>query len=289
MEKILKLKKSAALYSVASNSLLIIMKFIVGSITGSISIISEAIHSMIDLLASLIAFISVSFSSYPADYNHPYGHGKVENISGAVEALLIFFAAGYIIFESVFKILNGVELESIEYGIYVMIISVIVNIFVSRYLSKVAHKTSSIALEADAAHLSTDVYTSLGVFAGLIVVKLTGLNFLDPIVAMVVALFIIRTAYHLTIKSLHDLLDHTIPEEEEFKIKNILEEHQDRFVSYHKLRSRKSGNERYIDLHLVMPNQISVADAHEFCSHLEKDIENIFPKSVVTIHVEPAQ
>src|SRR3990172_5949884 len=229
MEKTLKLKKSAALYSVISNSLLIILKFIAGFITGSISIISEAVHSMIDLLASLIAFVSVSFSSHPADYNHQYGHGKVENISGAVEAILIFFAAGYIIYQSVHKILKGVELESIEYGIYVMIVSVIVNIFISSYLLKVAHKTSSIALEADAAHLSTDVYTSLGVFAGLIVVKSTGLNFLDPLVAMMVALFIIRTAYHLTAKSLRDLLDHTIPKEEEFKIKNILDEHQDRF------------------------------------------------------------
>lgn len=289
MEQTLRIKKRAALFSIISNSLLIVLKFFVGFITNSISIISEAVHSMIDLLAAIIAFISVSVSSHPADKNHPYGHGKVENISGAVEAILIFAAAGYIIYKSVIKIMKGVELESIEYGIYVMFISVIVNIVVSKYLLKVARKTSSIALEADAAHLTTDVYTSLGVFAGLLVVKLTGLNFLDPIVAMSVAVFIIRTAYHLTKKSLLDLLDHTIPEEEADKIKNILNEHQDKFVSYHKLRSRKSGNERYIDLHLVMINEMSVADAHEFCTHLENDIENILPFSVVTIHVEPAQ
>src|SRR4030067_893800 len=144
--------------------------------TGSVSIISEAAHSFVDLLAAIIAFFSVNYSSQPADTQHPYGHGKIENISGTIEAILIFLAAGYIIYESVKRILKGVVLESLGYGIFVMFVSVIVNIFVSRYLLKIARKTSSIALEADAAHLITDVYTSAGVFAGLFAVKLTGFN-----------------------------------------------------------------------------------------------------------------
>ena len=288
MEKIRRKKKRAALYSVISNSMLIILKFIAGFITGSISIISEAIHSFIDLLAAIIAYISVGYSSHPADRNHPYGHGKIENISGTIEAILIFVAAGYIIYESILKIIKGSKLEVLEYGILVMFISVVVNILVSKYLLKVSRETSSMALEADAAHLTTDVYTSLGVFAGLFVVKLTAYDILDPIIAIGVSLFIIRAAYQITKKSVLDLLDHTLPEEEAEKIRKILSEHQDKFVSYHKFRSRKSGNERYIDLHLVMSNGISLNDAHEFCTHLEKDIENILPGSVVTIHVEPA-
>ena len=287
MEHIREIKSRAALYSIISNSTLIALKFIAGLMTGSVSIISEAAHSFVDLLAAIIAFFSVRYSSQPADTQHPYGHGKIENISGTIEAILIFLAAGYIIYESVKKILKGVVLESLGYGIFVMFVSVIVNIVVSKYLMKIARKTSSIALEADAAHLITDVYTSAGVFAGLFVVKLTGFNILDPVIAIGVALFIVRAAYLITKKSILDLMDYTIPEEEAEKIREILNEHQDKFISYHKFRSRKSGSERYIDLHLVMSNGISLNDAHDFCTHLEKDIKKILPDSTITIHVEP--
>ena len=287
MKNTRRIKSKAALYSIISNTTLIVLKFIAGFMTGSVSIISEAAHSFVDLLASVIAFFSVRYSSLPADDKHPYGHGKIENISGAIEALLIFFAAGYIIYESIHKILTGVVLESLEYGMFVMFVSVIVNIFVSRYLMKIARETSSIALEADAAHLITDVYTSFGVFTGLLAVKLTGFTILDPVIAIGVALFIVRAAYLITKKSILDLMDYTIPEEEEQKIREIIKEHHDKFISYHKFRSRKSGNERHIDLHLVMSNGISLNDAHDFCTHLEKDIKRILPDSTITIHVEP--
>jgi len=287
MWKIREKKRSAALYSVICNSALIVLKFIVGFITGSISIIAEAIHSIVDLLASFIAYVAIKYSSYPPDEKHPYGHGKIENIAGAIEAILIFVAAGYIAYESILKIIKGSKLEALEYGIAVMFISVVVNILISWYLLKIARKTYSIALEADAVHHLTDVYTSLGVFAGLFVVKLTGYNILDPIIAIGVSLFIVRTAYLITKKSVFDLVDYTIPDEEAEKIRKLLNEHQDKFISYHKFRSRKSGNERHIDLHLVMSKGISLDDAHDFCTHLEKDIEEILPGSIVTIHVEP--
>ena len=288
MEQIRKKKRRAASYSIISNSTLIVLKGIAGFVTGSISIIAESIHSAVDLLAAVIAYVAVSYSSNPPDKKHPYGHGKIENIAGAIEAILIFAAAGYIIYESILKMTKGFELEALGLGISVMFISVVVNILVSRYLLKVARETSSIALEADAAHLTTDVYTSLGVFAGLFAVKLTGYNILDPIIAIAVALFIIRAAYLITKKTVLDLVDYSIPDEEAEKIRKILKEHQDKFISYHKFRSRKSGSERQIDLHLVMANGISLSDAHKFCTHIEKDIERILPGSIVTIHVEPA-
>ena len=160
-------KVRAARLSVLSNSLLIAIKVIVGILSGSVSILSEAIHSFMDLLAALISFFSVRISDTPADERHPYGHGKFENISGVIEAILIFIASGWIIFEAIRKMLHPHEIEKIGLGIVVMAISATVNFFVSRKLYKVAKSMDSIALEADALHLKVDVYTSLGVAAGL--------------------------------------------------------------------------------------------------------------------------
>jgi cation diffusion facilitator family transporter len=162
-------KVSIARLSILSNSCLIILKIIVGLLSRSVSIISEAIHSFMDLLASIVAFFSVRISDTPADERHPYGHGKFENISGVVEALLIFVAAFWIIYEAVKKIIEPTKVEQIGFGFAVIIVSAIVKILVSRRLYIVAKEMDSMALEADALHLKTDVYTSFGVAAGLII------------------------------------------------------------------------------------------------------------------------
>ncbi|HZY25331.1 MAG TPA: cation diffusion facilitator family transporter, partial [Bacteroidales bacterium] len=191
-------KASIARLSILSNSLLIVMKLAVGLISGSVSILSEAIHSSMDLIAAVIAFFSVKVSDNPPDSRHPYGHGKIENISGVIESLLIFSAAILIIIEAVKKLLGErIELESISLGSLVMLISAVVNIFVSRRLYKVARETKSVAIEADALHLKTDVFTSLGVAIGLGLIILTGINWFDPVIAILVALFIIKEAYQL--------------------------------------------------------------------------------------------
>ena len=183
-------KVSIARLSIASNTLLILMKMAVGLISGSVSILSEAIHSSMDLVAAIIAFLSVRVSDNPPDSRHPYGHGKIENISGVIEALLIFIAAIWIIVEAAKKLAGEkIEIDSIALGSIVMLISAIVNTIVSRRLYKVARATNSVALEADALHLKTDVYTSLGVSAGLGLILITGINWLDPIIAILVALF----------------------------------------------------------------------------------------------------
>lgn len=170
-------KVSIARLSILSNTLLIILKLAVGLISGSVSIISEAIHSSMDLLAAIIAFLSVRVSDNPPDSRHPYGHGKIENISGVIEALLIFMAAIWIIIEAVKKLLGEkIELEAIGLGSLIMLISAIINAIVSKRLYKVARETNSVALEADALHLKTDVYTSLGVALGLGLIMVTGLT-----------------------------------------------------------------------------------------------------------------
>lgn len=190
-------KVKTARLSIISNSLLIVMKVVAGLISGSVSILSEAIHSGMDLVAAIIAFFSVKFSDTPPDKEHPYGHGKFENVSGVVEALLIFVAAGWIIYEAIEKITHPSPVENIQIGSLVMGISAVVNFLVSRRLYKVARKTDSIALEADALHLKTDVLTSLGVAVGLTLIWFTHWTILDPAVAILVALMIIRESYRL--------------------------------------------------------------------------------------------
>ena len=281
-------KLSAAVISNISNATLVLTKFIIGIMTGSVSIISEAIHSCMDLVASIIAFIAIRAAGKPPDKEHQFGHGKFEDVSGLIEGVLIFIAAGWIIFEAVHKIIKPGEVEFLSFGIAVMLFSSIVNWFVSSYLYKVAKKTDSIALEADALHLRTDVYTSLGVFGGLIIIQITKIEILDPIVAIMVALLIIHTSWELVFRSYNNLTDCTLPESDITKIQTIISEHYPLFIEFHDLRCRKAGPEQHIDLHLTMNKDTHIEDAHNFCDHLEDDIRKEFPRSKIIIHVEPS-
>lgn len=280
-------KTGAAGLSVLSNTLLILLKLVAGILTGSVSIIAEAIHSGIDLLAALIAFVSLRIAGRPADREHPFGHGKVENVSGTIEAVLIFVAAIFIIYQAINRIIAGAIVEYLSIGIAVMAISVVVNIIVSRHLLRIARDADSIALEADARHLTADVYTSLGVMAGLVVVQVTGLNILDPIIAIGVSIFIMRAAYNLTRRAFPSLIDVKLPEEEEALIVSTMSEHMGELVSFHELRTRKAGSERHIELHMMMARDASIERAHSLCDHLEEDIMSRLPHTHVTIHVEP--
>ena len=280
-------KSKAAAVSIVSNTALIILKLVSGIITGSVSLIAEAIHSSMDLVAAIVAFVSVNISDRPADTQHPFGHGKAENVSGVIEGLLIFMAAGFIIYEAIDRIITGAELEFLELGIVLIVISIIVNTIVSRYLHKVSRSTDSLALEADATHLTTDVLTMVGVLVGLIIVRITGMTVIDPVIAILVALVIIKAAYDITRKSFGGLMDTSLPEHEEAAIKSCLAEHNDLVVGFHKLRTRKSGSFRHIDLHLVIPGALKMDEAHDICDHLEQHIEGVLDNSDVTIHMEP--
>ena len=279
-------KAKAARFSVLSNTTLVTIKLIAGVMSGSVAILSEAVHSAIDLAAAGMAYFSVRAADIPADQEHPFGHGKIENVSGAVEATLIFAAAAYIVYESIRKLIIGGEVESLGLGILVMAVSAAVNIAVSRWLFHVARLEDSVALEADAHHLSVDVYTSLGVLVGLALIQLTGLQALDPIIGIAVAAVITRVAYQLVRKAGGPLIDTGLPAQEISKLNHILCS-DPRVLAYHKLRTRKSGAQRHIDVHLLVPQDLSVSEGHTLAEEVEDRIRAEFSPVDVITHVEP--
>lgn len=284
-----KLKQRTAILSVASNTLLVLLKLVVGLYTGAVSIVSEAAHSAVDLLAALIAFYAVRRSDVPPDENHAYGHGKIENLSGAIEAVLIILAAVWIVYEAAHKLYSAAMPEALEYGIYIMLLSVIVNFFVSRQLFKVARITESHALEADALHLQADIWTSLGVLIGLVLIKFTGLAWLDPAIAIIVAGVVFKAGYRMTIKSIYELTDISLPFEEEEIISEIISSHK-QVISFHRLRTRRSGSHRLIDMHLILDKDMHLDEAHAVCDQLESEIKERFGGLCdVVIHIEPCE
>lgn len=280
-------KRRVASLSVVSNTILLIAKLIAGVLTGSVSVLSEGIHSGIDLVAAVIASFSVRKSSQPPDSEHYYGHGKIENISGAVEAILILAASFLIIREAYLKLVHGIRIEDVNLGIAVMVVSVVANYFVSRRLMITARKTESVALEADAWHLRTDILTSAGILIGLLVIRFTGITILDPVMAIIVALFILRAAIQLTWKSVRDLIDVRLPLDEEHKIEGIIEKYKGSYFDFHEMRTRKAGSDRFIDFHLLVCQDASIEDAHNLADKMEKEILEEFPRASVIIHLEP--
>lgn len=280
-------KIAIAKLSVYSNSLLVALKIVSGFLMGSVAVVSEAIHSGIDLVAALMARYSVQKSGEPADKDHRYGHGKFENLSGMVEGALIFVAAALIIYVAALKIITPEPTKILYLGMAIMGFSAVLNYYVSRRLAAVAKKTDSLALEADAYHLRTDVWTSGGVFIALALIQLTGYAWFDPAVAMVVAMFIIHAAYDITTRSTEGLLDKSLPEAEMKLIEQVVKSYGGNVLNFHKLRARKMGSERQIDLHLVVPMNLSIKDGHSLVEELERDIKKELPGSIIVVHIEP--
>lgn len=282
-------KKNVALLSVASNSLLIALKLIAGLLSGSVSIISEAIHSMMDLVAAVIAFFAVRLSDVPPDENHPYGHEKFENVSGVIEGVLIVVAAVWIIAEAAHKLIEPEPMGAIGWGVAVMFVSALVNTLVSRLVYKVAREEQSMALEADALHLKADVYTSLGVGMGLAAIWVSGWYWLDPLVAIAVALFILKEAFELIARAFAPLIDASLPKEEIEAIHAALARHQPYFIDYHDLRTRQSGKIRHVDLHVRLHRHTTLQDVHDVCDRLEEEIVKSLEHANVLIHADPCK
>ena len=284
----IKSKSGAAALSIASNSILIALKLAAGAITGSIAIVTEAIHSLVDLVASVIAFISVRKADVPADEEHPYGHEKVENLAANIEGILILVGAAIIVYEATHRLVVGAEVESLGVGIAVMGFSVLANLFVSGVLYRQARIHESPALEGDAAHLRTDALTSLGVLVGLALVEITGAAAFDSITALVVAGAIVGAGINIIRRSSGVLVDETLPEAELDRIEQaIATARTPEVAGYHKLRARRAGRRRHIDFHVQYRSGTSLERAHELAHQMRDSIEAEIPQAEVLIHVEP--
>jgi cation diffusion facilitator family transporter len=281
-------KARAARFSIVSNSALIALKVVAGVITGSVAIITEAVHSAVDLVASVVAYFSVRKAEEPADRSHPYGHEKVENLAAALEGVLIVLGAAIIIYEAINKLSSGASVEKLGIGIAVIAFSAVVNFAISGYLYRQARLTDSPALEGDAAHLRTDAITSVGVLVALILVTATGVDELDAVAALVVAVAIVFAGVRLVSRSSRVLVDEALPEEELDRIAAAIEEHGAREVmGYHKLRARRAGSRRYIDLHVQFARGTTLERAHQLSHELQAAIRRRVGGADVLIHLEP--
>ena len=283
-------KSRAAGLSIVSNSLLIVLKLVAGAITGSIAIITEAVHSSIDLVASVVAFYSVRKAEQPADEDHPYGHQKVENLAAAVEGMLILVGAGIIVFESTRRLFEGAEIGSLGVGIAVIAFSAVANFAVSGYLYRRARATDSPALEGDAAHLRTDAMTSAGVLIGLVLVEVTGVEAFDPATALLVAGAIVYAGVRILNRTSRVLVVEALPPDELAAVERAIDDYgAPEVVGFHKLRARRAGSRRYVDLHVQFSDGTTLNRAHDVSHQLQQAIRARLRGADVLIHLEPEQ
>jgi len=278
----------AALLSIASNSVLILLKVVAGSLTGSVAILTEAMHSAIDLVASVVAFFSVRKAGEPPDEEHGYGHEKIENMSAAIEGMLILVGSGVIAFESIRRLVDSAPVGRLGIGIAVIGLSLVANIGVSAFVATRARATGSAALDADAAHLRTDALTSAGVLAGLVLVQVTGQSWIDPVVALLVAAAIVTAGIRILLRSSRVLVDESLPEAERDEIRGAVLEFGPRGVAgFHNLRTRRAGAQRHIDMHVQFRAGTTLEDAHRVAHELQHAIGARLRGTDVLIHLEP--
>ena len=280
-----KVRRRAASLSVFSNTGLVIVKIAAGLMSGSISVLAEGIQSTVDILASLMIYVSLGVAGRPPDRRHPYGHGKVESLTSAVQMLLILGSTAFILYQAYRRLLHP-RMPDVDWGIGAMGVALVVDLAVSSYLQRVARRTDSLALEAEAQHLRSDMYACAGVLLGLVAVRLTGWAPLDPIIAALLALVVIITAIRLMGVSLRPLLDQSLPAEEEAQIRRALDA-DDRVMGYHKLRTRQAGSQRHVDVHVMLEDSLRLSEGHAIGEEIEQAIRKTLPNLDVVVHVEP--
>ena len=282
------LASRAAALSFTSNLTLMSLKLVVGILSGSVAVLSDAIDSAGDAIASTFAFVSIRLASQPADEDHPYGHGKAEAIAAAAQGLLIAGGGGFIIFSAVRRFIEwDVEIDTVP-GIIALAVTALVNVVVVLYVGRAARMTGSVALKADTRHLWTNVAQAGAVITALTLVALTNHTVFDPIVALLLAIYLLWTAGRVFTTALAEIMDVRLPEGEERLVEACLSEHRSGGLrGYHHLRTRKAGRQRYVDFHLLVDPEKTVAEAHSLCDTLEEAIHERLPGTVVTIHVEP--
>jgi cation diffusion facilitator family transporter len=283
--------RNMALLSIAAAVVTLVLKFGAWFLTGSVSLFSDAVESFVNLAAGLMVFWMLTIAARPADAGHAYGHDKAEYFSSGVEGALILVAAASIIYAAVERFIHPAPLSHLGLGLLVSGLAALVNLAAARMLLKVAREKDSIALEADARHLLTDVWTSAGVLGGLVVVMFAppAWQVLDPVMAVVVGANIVMTGVKLLRRSLDGLMDAALPEQEIRFIESAIRVMLPSGVTFHDLRSRKAGPRRFIEFHLLVPGETSVRTSHDLCDRIEEEIARELAQTSVIIHVEPTE
>lgn len=279
-------KRGAARLSLASNSGLLAVKVVVGVLSGSVGILAEVVNSAADLIGSAVAYFSVRASDEPPDQTHAYGHGKIENLSGALTAALVVGGGVYAVREAVLHLLSHTPPTSLGWAMGAMLVSAVVNTLVSRHLLRVGRETDSPALAADGHHLRTDVMTSLGVLLGLVLVRMTRQPWWDSVAALFVSALILRVGFDLAREALRTLADAALPPSEEKALETALWAHP-AVLGFHKLRTRKSGAHRHVDVHVQIADTHSFVDAHRVTEEIEDNLREALPNLHPIIHIEP--
>jgi cation diffusion facilitator family transporter len=274
-------------FSIAASIATILIKWSAYHITGSVGFLSDAMESFINLAAGIVAFIMLTIAARPPDKEHPFGHDKAEYFSSLIEGLLIVLAAIGIVYAAVNRIYHPKPLAALNMGMALSVLATIINFVTSRILLHFSRKHNSITLEADSRHLMTDVWTTVGIICGIVLVKLTHWQLLDPIMAIAVALSIVYTGTKLVIRSTDGLMDSKLSEKELIIIRQILNRYKVQGVGYHALYTRQSSSKRFITFHLLVPGDLTIHKAHEFSKMIEKEIAVKLPYSDVFIHLEP--
>jgi cation diffusion facilitator family transporter len=281
--------KRYAFLSIAAALSTILLKGVAWWLTGSVGLLSDALESFVNLAGALMALAMLSLAEVPADDTHAYGHGKAEYFSSAFEGFLILVAAASIAYAAIVRLIHPQPLESLGIGLAVSIVASLINFATARILMKVGQQRNSITLEADAHHLLTDVWTSVGVIAGVGLVWLTGWLWLDPVVALLVAGNIVWTGWQLLQRSASGLMDESIPEEQKKVIEEVLGGYRRHGLDFHALRTRQAGMRAFIDLHVLVPGAWTVQQGHDWLDRIEADILRALPHAHITTHLEPLE
>lgn len=278
--------RRAATVSLGYNVTLTVLKLVAAVVTGSVSLLSEAIHSAADIVASGIAYFSVHAAARPPDEEHPYGHGKIENLAGFGESVLLLITVLYIVFEAVMRLWRGTSVQNLDLGLIVMAISAASSLFTGRYVTRVGRETGSMALRSNGQHLMVDFWTSVGVLAALAVTRFSGWRQADSVFAILLAVWMARGAWNLSREAFDQLIDRRMEDSEIAEIHQIVHD-EPGVISYHRLRTRHSGNVHYVDLHIVVPNDLTIVAAHDIADRVEKSICTALDPAVVVVHVDP--
>jgi len=280
-------KFQTALLSISVSLVLIVIKVIFGFLTNSISILASAVDSFLDVTASSVNLYSIRKSEKPADHDHKFGHGKAEGLAGLFQTFVIGSSAVYLIYLSVLRLLDGEHLVSVGWGIAVIALSMVVSFFLTRHIKRVAEETGSLILSADSLHYKFDLYTNGGILAGLLVIKITGLNIIDPIISILVAALIIWSTKDILIESIDILMDKELPPDTVRKIEDVIMGFNPDVKSYHKLKTRNSGSVNFVEFHVVMDHRLTFVESHEIAEEIVRAIKERIGNSEVTVHVDP--